>query len=198
MFILIRKKERVRGHVLICRRGKECRCKPRCYNRPNGYDNQMVSFYERVVIKRDGITISECSGINDSGIACRNVNYRIDRSYMERNCMIYLGLCFNSSKLFPINLSNNIGMGKGGISYTALSILLKNPEVFNHIPTFYYNEVIHIKKKFLFLLAVVHEVFDENTDIHATGFIKLLCRCEVNKLLEDKVDERENIRYYYC
>jgi hypothetical protein len=179
MLVLVKKNERQRGYISSCRRGKLCRCEPRCNNRPTGYEDESFPRYDIVTIQTginridiDRNTWWDTSKCNDKNI--------LGQSYLRRDCMIVAGLCANaSSPLFAIQLYWRLAFW---IRYAHLSSILRycgsdrdaNVDIFSHISPFYYKEALFIKERWQFLSCITSAICLSH-DINDTGsLIKML------------------------
>jgi len=166
------KMEQRRGHVLTCRRGKEgCRCVPRCSERPVGYDDEMVPCYEMATIREDLLRVDfTASDYWHSFTGTHKDDALTD--YEGRCHMLVTGLCADFWS--PI-LANRLAATLG-VNYNRTRVLLKYcrhcreegkksngfAELGKHFSLFCYEEVVFLKKLYLFLSFAVKELFSDS------------------------------------
>ena len=161
MLVVVKKGKRVRGHVAVCRRGVNCLCVPRCYARPAGYAEELVPYEEYIVILRDAIIPGHQYAIRHLMLPISGsiASGSLSATYVYCKCMIFAGLCHNAlSRTFAFELCAKVTI----VSYTHLSMVLRHcgvgggssnqPEIFQHIPPYYYNEARGVRERWLFLL----------------------------------------------
>lgn len=204
MLVLVKEKERRRGHVSSCRRGKLCRCEPRCNNRPAGYEDELMPCYEIVTIQA-GVNRIDIEGTNAwwSGRHDKNI---LHQSYLRRDCMIVAGLCTNaSSPLFAVQLYARLTW----IRYAHLSAILRycgsdrdaNVDIFSHISPFYYKEALFIKERWQFLSCITSAICMSHAMNDVGSFIKMslmrLSLRDIYNLLNCTVDVCPKTYYYW-
>ena len=207
MLVLVKKKEQRRGHISSCRRGKLCRCEPRCNNRPAGYEDELVPCYEIVTIHAsvNRIDIDRTNTWWGGTSGCYDTNI-LHQSYLRRDCMIVAGLCTNaSSPLFTIQLCPWLA----SIRYTHLSAILRycgsgrddNVDIFSHISPFYYNEALLIKERWQFLSCITSAICLSHAVNDTASFIKMslmrLSLRDIYNLLNCTVDVCPRTYYYW-
>lgn len=204
MFVLVKEKERRRGRVISCRRGNQCRCDPRCNNRPVGYEDEMVAYFECVWITKSVChTEADMTGKWVYGFTDDRVS--LSQTYLSRKCMIVAGLCRNaSSPLFAMGFHSRMG-----VEYSHLSILLKHcdnngdkpSDIFKHISPFYYNEAQFIRERSQFLLCIISTFSVSANIVDVALCIKMLIIqlnwSDINDLFQYKENSSTWPQYYW-